>query len=79
MGLVNLNVTPKTIPITRFPATQPGIPRIPLIRRQYRKANIVAIDYDPGASEVNQLNRIKLMLEAAKRKIRESNCTAPER
>ena len=34
-------------------------------------SNIVAIDYDPGASEVNQLNRIKLMLEAAKRKLRE--------
>ena len=32
------------------------------IRNQYPLANIVAIDYDPGASEVNQLNRIKLML-----------------
>ena len=31
-------------------------------------ANIVAIDFDPGASEVNQLNRIKLMLAAAKMK-----------
>ncbi|MCR5832261.1 MAG: 2-hydroxyacyl-CoA dehydratase [Lachnospiraceae bacterium] len=38
---------------------------IKAIRRQYRKANIVAIDYDPGASEVNQLNRIKLMLSTA--------------
>ena len=28
-------------------------------------ANIVAVDYDPGASEVNQLNRIKLMMDAA--------------
>ncbi|MGL4791334.1 MAG: hypothetical protein ACRCW1_08000, partial [Anaerotignaceae bacterium] len=28
-------------------------------------SNIVAIDYDPGASEVNQLNRIKLMLASA--------------
>jgi hypothetical protein len=28
-------------------------------------ANIAAIDYDPGASEVNQLNRIKLMLATA--------------
>ena len=28
-------------------------------------SNIVAIDYDPGASEVNQLNRIKLMLATA--------------
>lgn len=35
------------------------------IRRQYPKANIVAVDYDPGASEVNQLNRIKLMIAVA--------------
>lgn len=35
------------------------------IRRTHPQANIVAIDYDPGASEVNQLNRIKLMLSTA--------------
>lgn len=35
------------------------------LRRQHPEANIVAIDYDPGASEVNQLNRIKLMLSTA--------------
>jgi len=35
------------------------------IRKRYPSANIVAIDYDPGASEVNQLNRIKLMLSSA--------------
>lgn len=35
------------------------------IRRQYPEANIVAVDYDPGASEVNQLNRIKLMIAVA--------------
>ncbi|MEA4854433.1 MAG: acyl-CoA dehydratase activase-related protein [Christensenella sp.] len=35
------------------------------IRNQYRQANIVAVDYDPGASEVNQLNRIKLMIYSA--------------
>ena len=35
------------------------------IRRRYPQANIVAIDYDPGASEVNQLNRIKLMISTA--------------
>ena len=35
------------------------------LRRQYPSSNIVAIDYDPGASEVNQLNRIKLMLSTA--------------
>ena len=35
------------------------------IRHEFPGANIVAIDYDPGASEVNQLNRIKLMLSTA--------------
>ena len=35
------------------------------LRKRYPEANIVAIDYDPGASEVNQLNRIKLMLTTA--------------
>lgn len=35
------------------------------IKRMNQLSNIVAIDYDPGASEVNQLNRIKLMLAAA--------------
>ena len=39
------------------------------IRAKYPEANIVAIDYDPGASEVNQLNRIKLMLSLAQDKI----------
>ena len=38
------------------------------IRRRHPEANIVAIDYDPGASEVNQLNRIKLMLSTAVKK-----------
>lgn len=37
------------------------------LRRQYPLSNIVAIDYDPGASEVNQLNRIKLMLSTAQK------------
>ena len=37
------------------------------IRRLYPQANIVSIDYDPGASEANQLNRIKLMISAAKK------------
>ncbi len=35
------------------------------IKQNYPQANIVPIDYDPGASEVNQLNRIKLMLSVA--------------
>ena len=40
------------------------------LRRRYPESNIVAIDFDPGASEVNQLNRIKLMLSSAHKKIK---------
>jgi predicted nucleotide-binding protein (sugar kinase/HSP70/actin superfamily) len=36
------------------------------LRKRYPGSNIIAIDYDPGASEVNQLNRIKLMLSNAR-------------
>ena len=39
------------------------------IRTLYPDANIVAIDYDPGASHTNQTNRIKLMLTVAKEKL----------
>ncbi|ANK62249.1 2-hydroxyglutaryl-CoA dehydratase [Loigolactobacillus backii] len=35
------------------------------LRREYPKANIAPIDYDPGVSIVNQLNRIRLMLATA--------------
>ena len=40
------------------------------VREEHPEANIVAIDYDPGASEVNQLNRIKLMLASAVKKLK---------
>ncbi len=36
------------------------------VRRQYPQANVVSIDFDPGASQVNQLNRIKLMAATAR-------------
>lgn len=42
------------------------------LRRSNPEANIIAIDYDPGASEVNQLNRIKLMLSTAQKNITKS-------
>ena len=41
------------------------------LRSRFPDANIVAVDYDPGASEVNQLNRIKLMLSVAQKKAAE--------
>ena len=42
------------------------------IRDSYPESNIVAVDYDPSASEVNQLNRIKLMVSVAKKKMQEN-------
>lgn len=42
------------------------------LRKQYPLSNIVAIDYDPGASEVNQLNRIKLMLSTAHKNLKKA-------
>ena len=39
------------------------------LKAEFPQANIAAVDYDPGASEVNQFNRIKLMLSAAKSSI----------
>ncbi len=40
------------------------------LRQLHPESNIVAVDYDPGASEVNQLNRIKLMISVAKENFR---------
>ncbi|WP_312541875.1 acyl-CoA dehydratase activase-related protein [Enterococcus sp.] len=39
------------------------------LRHQYPKANIAAIDYDPGVSVVNQLNRIRLLMATANKAI----------
>ena len=41
------------------------------IKSLHPDANIVAIDYDPSATKVNQENRIKLMLEIAKERIKD--------
>lgn len=41
------------------------------LRHQYPKSNIAAIDYDPGVSIVNQLNRIRLMMATANKQLRE--------
>ena len=43
------------------------------LRRRHPESNIVAIDFDPGASEVNQLNRIKLMLSTAFKNLEKEN------
>jgi len=41
------------------------------IKERNPEANIVAIDYDPGATKINQENRIKLMMSVAKRNIKD--------
>ena len=43
---------------------------IKTIRNKYPEANIAPIDYDPGASESNQINRIKLLITIAKDNIK---------
>lgn len=52
-------------PFACLPNHVTGKGMIKELRRQFPQANIVPIDYDPGASEVNQLNRIKLMMAVA--------------
>ena len=49
---------------------------IKALRKAYPSSNIVAIDYDPGASEVNQLNRIKLMLSTAQKNLKKGDGSA---
>ena len=43
------------------------------LRQMHPESNIVAVDFDPGASEVNQLNRIKLMISVAKESWKEGH------
>ena len=38
------------------------------LKRRYPNANFIALDYDPGASEVNQINRIKLLMRSGQLK-----------
>lgn len=52
-------------PFACLPNHVTGKGMIKELKRRYPVANIVAVDYDPGASEVNQINRIKLMLSTA--------------
>lgn len=57
-------------PFACLPNHVVGKGTIKVLKKAYPSANIVAVDYDPGASEVNQLNRIKLMLSAANKNLR---------
>ncbi|NFV56719.1 2-hydroxyglutaryl-CoA dehydratase [Clostridium botulinum] len=58
-------------PFACLPNHVTGKGMIKALKEKYPESNIVAIDYDPGASNVNQLNRIKLMLSVAFKKIDE--------
>jgi predicted nucleotide-binding protein (sugar kinase/HSP70/actin superfamily) len=52
-------------PFACLPNHVTGKGMIKELRRRCPESNIAAIDYDPGAREVNQLNRLKLMLSNA--------------
>lgn len=64
---VNNNIC--TQPFACLPNHVTGKGIIKELKRQNQLSNIVAVDYDPGASEVNQLNRIKLMLSTAQKNL----------
>ncbi len=59
-----------TQPFACLPNHVTGKAMIKSLGKHFPEANIVAVDYDPGASEVNQLNRIKLMLSVANRNLK---------
>ena len=48
------------------------------LRKRNPMANIAAIDYDPGASDVNQLNRIKLMMATAHKNMEMKGQSGPK-
>ncbi|MCU7201737.1 2-hydroxyacyl-CoA dehydratase [Turicibacter sanguinis] len=60
-------------PFACLPNHVTGKGMIKELKRLYPGTNIVAIDYDPGASEVNQLNRIKLMISTAFENLKETS------
>ncbi len=60
-----------TQPFGCLPNHIAGKGMIKKIKDQYPQSNIVAIDYDTSATEINQMNRIKLMVSNAKRNLKE--------
>ena len=60
-------------PFACLPNHVTGKGMIKKLREIHPEANIAAIDYDPGASEVNQLNRIKLMMSVAFKNLKGKN------
>ena len=79
MAELVLSGTPNIVCIQPFaclPNHVVGKGVIKALKKAYPQSNIVAVDYDPGASEVNQLNRIKLMLSTAKKRLAEKEAAA---
>ncbi len=56
-------------PFACLPNHLTGKGMIKVLKERYPRTNVVTVDYDPGSSEVNQINRITLMLERAKANI----------
>ncbi len=56
-------------PFACLPNHITGKAMIKKIRTKFPDSNITPIDYDPGSSETNQINRLKLMLSTAKSNI----------
>lgn len=67
-------------PFACLPNHVTGKGMIKELKHRYPGSNITAVDYDPGASEVNQLNRIKLMLSVAFKNLamENENCALEE-
>ena len=65
-------------PFACLPNHVTGKGMIKALKEKYPESNIVAVDYDPGASEVNQINRIKLMLSVAFKNLGEKRIDLPE-
>ncbi|MGM0379324.1 MAG: acyl-CoA dehydratase activase-related protein [Bacillota bacterium] len=62
----NVNSIACIQPFACLPNHITGKAMIKKIKSKFPDANITAIDYDPGSSKVNQINRLKLMLSTAK-------------
>ena len=65
-------------PFACLPNHVTGKGMIKPLRKYNSRANIAAIDYDPGASDVNQLNRIKLMMATAFKNLNQGLTTGME-
>ncbi|MCH3962793.1 MAG: 2-hydroxyacyl-CoA dehydratase [Clostridium sp.] len=65
-------------PFACLPNHVTGKGMIKELKRKYHGSNIAAIDYDPGASEVNQLNRLKLMLSVAFKSLKDQEAFEAE-